>query len=89
MSLTEKKKPLPERNEKSCYYITEKYCVELCEYNGYYSTPSFNYNLFLHFKGFSKIENLEAFTNVRVLYLENNCLQRIENISHMKNLSCL
>jgi dynein assembly factor 1 len=88
MSL-EKKKPVPERNEKGSYYITEKYCKELCEYNGYYSTPHLNYNLFLHFKGFSKIENLESFINVRVLYLENNCLHKIENISHMKNLSCL
>lgn len=82
-------KPVPERNEKGHYYITQKYCCELSEYNGYYSSPENNTNLHLHYKGFAKIENLEAFINIKVLYLENNCIQKIENLSHMKHLSCL
>jgi hypothetical protein len=84
-----KKEPQPERNEKGLYYMTEKYCVEICEFSGFYSTPHHNASLLLNFKGFSKIENLEAFVNVKVLYLENNCIKKIENISHMKYLSCL
>ena len=86
---SKEKQPLPEKNEKGRYYITEKYCSELCEFNGYYYPPHLNYNLHLHFKGFAKIENLEAFTNIRVLYLENNCISVIENLSHMKHLTCL
>lgn len=82
-------KPIPERNEKGHYFITQKYCSELSEYNGYYYYPEMNANLHLHYKGFTKIENLEAFVNIKVLYLENNCLQKIENLSHMKHLSCL
>ncbi len=85
----DKSTPLPEKNEKGLYYITEKFCREICEYNGYYSTPHHNSNLLLHFKGFTKIENMEAFVNVKVLYLENNCIKKIENLSHMTYLSCL
>ena len=38
----------------------------------YYTTESLNDILYLHFKGFSKIENLEPFTGVKCLYMENN-----------------
>lgn len=38
----------------------------------YYSTPELNDVLYLHFKGFKKIENLEAFTELKVLYFESN-----------------
>lgn len=38
----------------------------------YYSTESLNDILYLHFKGFSKIENLEGFTGLKCIYLENN-----------------
>jgi dynein assembly factor 1 len=82
-------KPKPEIDEKGHPYITEKFVSQLCEYNGYYYPPNLNANLHLHYKGFSKIQNLEAFINVKVLYLENNCISKIENLSHMKQLSCL
>jgi dynein assembly factor 1 len=88
-SNSEKDKPVPEKNEKGHYMMTQKYCSELCEYNGHYYQPKLNGSLYLHYKGFKKIENLDAFMNVKVLYLENNCLQKIENLSHMKQLSCL
>lgn len=38
----------------------------------YYTTESLNDILYLHFKGFSKIENLEGFTGLKCIYLENN-----------------
>ncbi len=88
-STSDKQKPIPEKNEKGQYIITEKFCSELCEYNGHYYYPKLNGCLYLHYKGFRKIENLDAFINVKVLYLENNCLNKIENLSHMKQLSCL
>lgn len=87
--MSSKIKPLPEKNEKGHYYMTEKFVTEYCEYNGYYSVPRLNENLHLHYRGFQKIENLNAFINVKVLYLENNCINKIENISHMKNLTFL
>jgi dynein assembly factor 1 len=82
-------RPEPEKDEKGLPYITEKFCSKLCEYNGYYYAPHLNANLHLHFKGLRKIENLQAFVNIRALYLENNCIGKIENLSHMKNLSSL
>jgi dynein assembly factor 1 len=38
----------------------------------YYTTESLNDILYLHFKGFSRIENLEGFTGLKCIYLENN-----------------
>lgn len=38
----------------------------------YYSTPELNDVLFLHFKGYRKIEALEEFTGLRTLHAETN-----------------
>ena len=38
----------------------------------YYTTESLNDILYLHFKGFTKIENMEGFTGVKCLYMESN-----------------
>jgi hypothetical protein len=84
-----KEKPVPEKNSKGLVYITEKYACEVSEYNGYYYQPHLNHCLHLHYKGFSKIQNLDKFINLKTLYLENNCIRKIENLSHLKNLSAL
>lgn len=47
----------------------------------YYTTPSLNDILYLHFKGFEAIENMESFTGVRVIYFEGNCLEQIRGLS--------
>ena len=51
--------------------------------------PQLNNNLYLHFNGFSKIQNLDNFINLRVLYLENNCLTKIEGLTKLTHLTCL
>lgn len=84
-----KVKPVPEKTEKGLVIMTEKYACEICEYNGYYYQPEFNKTLHLHYKAFHKIENLDKFVNLRTLYLENNCITKIENLSHMKQLCSL
>ena len=38
----------------------------------YYSTAYLNDILYLHYKGFDEIENMEPFTGVRCLYMEGN-----------------
>ena len=82
-------KPEPEKDSKGYRIITEKYCSNLCVYNGGYEYPHLNSNLYLHFQGFHKIQNLDSFINLKVLYLENNCIDKIENLQNLKNLTCL
>lgn len=54
--------------------LTNRYLRELfrTEWRKYYRTPELNEKLFLHFKGFSKIKNLEQFKQLKCLYFEGN-----------------
>lgn len=54
--------------------ITPKFLKQLCldPKHGGYSTPHLNEKLYLHFKGITKIENLDEYTGLRSLWLEGN-----------------
>jgi len=58
---------------------------ESCVANGGYRTACLNEKLYLHFKGYVKIENLEEFTAARCIWLEANGLQTIENLEPCKD----
>jgi dynein assembly factor 1 len=60
-----------------------------CKEKGYYRTPEFNEQLYLHFAGYSRIENLEEFTGCRVLWLEHNSIEAIENLEALTALRVL
>ena len=71
--------------------MTDKFFKTLLrsDWKLYYSTPALNDHLYLHFKGFQKIENLDAFTGLKVLYLESNGLNKIEGLDHQPELKSL
>ena len=90
MSTTiEKEKPQPDKDENGFRIITENFCKKLCHYNGGYESPELNVNLYLHFQGFRKIQNLDSFKNLQVLYLENNSINKIEGLDKLTDLTCL
>lgn len=64
----------PERDQYGHPILTNRYLRELfrTEWKKYYRTPELNEKLYLHFKGFSKMQNLEQFTQLKCLYFEGN-----------------
>ena len=55
-----------------------------------YQSPELNEKLYLHFKGWKKIEEcLGAYTGVRALWLEGNGLRSLDNMGNLKDLRCL
>lgn len=52
--------------------ITPKVLKDICRKHDLYSTPELNDKIYLHYKGFKKIENLDAYTGLKVIYLEGN-----------------
>ena len=45
--------------------------------HGGYSSPALNDQLYLHYKGYCKIENLDDYVNLKALWLDSNGLQKI------------
>lgn len=51
--------------------------------------PGLLQRLYLHHKGFTEIQNLDVFTQVKALFLESNSLTKIENLQNLKALEVL
>ena len=69
--------------------MTKQLLKKICKDSGCYTTPSINDKLYLHYKGFRKIENLEEYTGVKALWLEGNGLGKIEGLETMSLIKSL
>jgi hypothetical protein len=60
-----------------------------CRENDGYDSPELNEKLYLHFRGFKKIENLDSYVSCKAIWLDSNGLERIEGLTALSNLRCL
>jgi len=62
---------------------------KICRDHDLYSTAELNDKLYVHYKGFKKIEGLDEFKGLKVIYLEGNGFTTIEGLSALSQLRCL
>lgn len=83
-----KKEPLTADGKRVMSKDYFKYLLK-SDHKLYYTTESLNEVLYLHFKGFTKIENLDLFPNLRCVYLENNGFSEIEGLESSTQMRSL
>jgi dynein assembly factor 1, axonemal len=69
--------------------MTKQALLDSCKQHKLYRTPQLNDKLYLNFKGFTSIANLEEYTALRAIFLEGNAIDNLEGLSCCKELRCL
>lgn len=69
--------------------MTKEALLQACKRNSGYAPPHLNDQLYLHCKGFMKIENLEPYTELKALWLEQNCIGDLRGLSAQQKLVSL
>ena len=78
-----------DKDEDGKNMLTERFIKELCEKNGQFTTPALNDTLYLHYKGFQKIQNLESYVNLKSIWLECNGIREIDGLTHNLKLKMI
>lgn len=76
-------------SDKGLPRMTPDMLRECCLHSRGFSAPELNDVLMLQYKGFRKIEGLDAYKNVKSLFLECNGINKIENLDVMPGLVSL
>ncbi|KAL3698836.1 hypothetical protein R1sor_012912 [Riccia sorocarpa] len=69
--------------------MTKEWLLKHCKERGLYQTPYLNDRLYLQCQAICDIQNLEEYTGVKLLYLEENCLESMNGLQSLKQLQCL
>jgi len=66
--------------------MTKDVLKKQCKNDGLYSTAHLNDKIYLHYKGFRRVENLDEYTGLKCIWLEGNGLYKIEGLEKLVNL---
>jgi dynein assembly factor 1 len=80
---------LEEEEEQDGVPITKKAIKASVKKHSLYNTPDLNDVLYLHYQGFTRIQKLDKYVNLKALWLNNNAITKIEGLSELRNLTCL
>ena len=61
----------------------------ICKENKLYATPELNETLYCNHRGFLTVADLEPYSGLRALFLENNALDTLDGIPPLAKVRCL